>query len=161
MRSPAGLGSCEAGPEARRGHRRRGACRGSPLVVELGEVGGEGCILEPPSVELGVEAAERPGVRSVGVRRKRGRGEAAGRRRRALERGRGGTGYWQPRFAETRAAADSTAAEREFVEEFRRLFAEAVDLRLQGDQAPRVYLSGGLDSTAVATPGRALCPAAP
>ena len=59
--------------------------------------------------------------------------------------------YWQPRFAETRAAADSTVAERESVEEFRRLFAEAVDLRLQGDQAPGVYLSGGLDSTAVAT----------
>ena len=69
--------------------------------------------------------------------------------------------YWQPRFAETRAAADSTVAEREFVEEFHRLFAEAVDLRLQGDQAPGVYLSGGLDSTAVATPGPRACPAAP
>ena len=52
----------EAGPEAGRGHRRRGACRGSPQVVELGEVGGEGCILEPAAVEPGVEAAERPGA---------------------------------------------------------------------------------------------------
>ena len=59
--------------------------------------------------------------------------------------------YWQPRFAETPDAADATVADRESVEEFRRLFAEAVDLRLQGDQAPGVYLSGGLDSTAVAT----------
>ena len=42
-------------------------------------------------------------------------------------------------------------ADRESVEEFRRLFAEAIELRLQGDQAPGVYLSGGLDSTAVAT----------
>ena len=82
----------EAGPEARRGHRRRGACRGSPLVVELGEVGGEGCIIEPPSVEPGVEAAERPGVRPAGVRAERGLGEAARGGRRALERGRGGTG---------------------------------------------------------------------
>ena len=80
----------EAGPEARRGHRRRGACRGSPQVVELGEVGGEGCILEPAAVEPGVEAAERPGVRPAGVRGEGGRGEAAGGRRRALERGRGG-----------------------------------------------------------------------
>ena len=82
----------EAGPEAGRGHRRRGACRGSPQVVELGEVGGEGCILEPAAVEPGVEAAERPGVRPAGVRAERGLGEAARGGRRALERGRGGTG---------------------------------------------------------------------
>ena len=59
--------------------------------------------------------------------------------------------YWQPRFAERPEAADSRVAVRESVEEFRRLFAEAVDLRLQGDQEPGVYLSGGLDSRAVAT----------
>ena len=51
----------EAGPEARPGHRRRGACRGSPQVVELGEVGGEGRVLEPPAVEPGVEARSTPG----------------------------------------------------------------------------------------------------
>ena len=59
--------------------------------------------------------------------------------------------YWQPRFAERPEAADSRGAVRESVEEFRRLFAEAVDLRLQGDQEPGIYLSGGLDSRAVAT----------
>ena len=59
--------------------------------------------------------------------------------------------YWQPRFAERPEAADSKVAVRESVEEFRRLFDEAVDLRLQGDQEPGVYLSGGLDSRAVAT----------
>ena len=75
----------EAGPEAGRSHRRRGACRGSPQVVELGEVGGESCILEPPAVEPSVEAAERPGVRPAGVRGEGGFGEAAGGRSRALE----------------------------------------------------------------------------
>ena len=59
--------------------------------------------------------------------------------------------YWQPRFTATPAAADAPVTDRESVEEFRRLFADAVDLRLQGDQDPGVYLSGGLDSTAVAT----------
>ena len=42
--------------------------------------------------------------------------------------------YWQPRFTATPAAADAPVTDRESVEEFRRLFAEAVDLRLQGDQ---------------------------
>ena len=59
--------------------------------------------------------------------------------------------YWQPRFAERPDAADSRVPVRESVEEFRRLFAEAVKLRLQGDQEPGIYLSGGLDSRAVAT----------
>ena len=59
--------------------------------------------------------------------------------------------YWHPRFAEMPDAAAATVADRESVEEFRRLFSEAVDLRLQGDQESGVYLSGGLDSTAVAT----------
>ena len=91
MRSPAGVGSwARRAPEARRGHRRRAACRRSPLVVELGEVGGEGCILEPPAGEVGGEAAERPGVRPAGVRGEGGLGEAAGGRRRAIEGG--GTG---------------------------------------------------------------------
>ena len=59
--------------------------------------------------------------------------------------------YWQPRFAEGPNASDSRVAAREAVEEFRRLFAEAVELRLQGDREPGIYLSGGLDSRAVAT----------
>ena len=59
--------------------------------------------------------------------------------------------YWQPRFGEGPNAVDSRVAAREAVEEFRRLFAEAVELRLQGDQEPGIYLSGGLDSRSVAT----------
>ena len=59
--------------------------------------------------------------------------------------------YWQPRFTERPDAADSRVPARESVEEFRRLFAEAVRLRLQGDREPGIYLSGGLDSRAVAT----------
>ena len=59
--------------------------------------------------------------------------------------------YWQPRFAEGPDSTDSRVAAREAVEEFRRLFAEAVELRLQGDREPGIYLSGGLDSRAVAT----------
>ena len=60
--------------------------------MELGEVGGEGRVLEPAVGEPGVEAAERPGVRPAGVRGEGGLGEASGGRRRALEGGRGGTG---------------------------------------------------------------------
>lgn len=59
--------------------------------------------------------------------------------------------YWQPRFVERSNRADSRVVARESVEEFRRLFAEAVELRLQGDREPGIYLSGGLDSRAVAT----------
>ena len=44
----------EAGPEARRGHRRRGARRRPALVVELGEVGGEALVVEPAAGEPGV-----------------------------------------------------------------------------------------------------------
>ena len=62
MRSPAGLGS-----PARLARKRAAAtagealAAGAPMVVELGEVGGEGCIFEPTSVEPGVEAPERAG----------------------------------------------------------------------------------------------------
>ena len=41
--------------EARRGDRHRGARRGAAGVVQLGEVGGEGHIVEWPPVEPGVE----------------------------------------------------------------------------------------------------------
>ena len=80
----------EAGPEARRGHRRRRARRRPALVVELGEVRGEGGVLERPAVEPGGEAAERPGVGPAGVRGERGLGQPAGGRGRALELGRRG-----------------------------------------------------------------------
>ena len=56
MRSPAGLGlTGEAGPEARRGHRRRGARRGSAPIVETARVASSSC---QPSSQL---AARGPG----------------------------------------------------------------------------------------------------
>ena len=67
--------------------RRRRARRSSPVVMELGEVRGEGRVLEQPAVEPGVEATERPGVGPAA-------GRADGARRRAVRRrvqlGRGG-----------------------------------------------------------------------
>ena len=83
----------EAGPEARRGYRRRRARRRPALVVELGEVGGEGRVLEPPAVEPGGQAAEGPGVRPAGVRAEGGLGEASGARARPR---RGGSGRGNP-----------------------------------------------------------------
>ena len=69
---------------ARCGHRRRGARRRPALLVELAEVGGEGCVLERAAVEPGIEAAEHArrvfGLREAGA-------TPAGARRRALERG--------------------------------------------------------------------------
>ena len=62
------LGAGEAGPEARCGPPpSRRLLELSPKFVELGEVGGEGRILEPPAVEPSVGAAERPGVGPAGV----------------------------------------------------------------------------------------------
>ena len=76
---PAGLGVAgEAGPEACRGHRRRRARRRPALIVELGEIG-DG-VLERATIEPGVEAAERPGVRPAGVRAARPRAGGNGRR---------------------------------------------------------------------------------
>ena len=71
----------EAGPEAGRGHRRRGACRGSPLVVELVEVGGEGRVLEPAAVRARRRADGAPRSTAAGVR-----GRARPRRGTGLER---------------------------------------------------------------------------
>ena len=79
--------SGEAGPEARRGGRHRGARRRPARAVELGEVGGEVLVVEGPAGEPGVEAADRPGVRPAGVRGDGGLGEPAGGRARAVERG--------------------------------------------------------------------------
>ena len=46
--APEGARLAEAGPEARRGHRRRRARGGSPLLVELGEVAGQGRVPRAP-----------------------------------------------------------------------------------------------------------------
>ena len=87
MPSPAGLGS-----PARRARKQAAAtavealAAGAPLVVELSEVGGEGCIIEPTSVEPtsvepSVEAAEGPSVTPGGCsgrgRLRRGGGAVA------------------------------------------------------------------------------------
>ena len=92
----------EAGPEARRGYRRRRARRRPALVVELGEVGGEGRVLEPPAVEPGGQAAEGPGVRPAGVRAEGGLGEASGARARPR---RGGSRASMRRSPRARPAA--------------------------------------------------------
>ena len=44
---------------------------------DLGEVGGEGCILVPPAVELGADPTARPAVRPAGVRGRRSTSSAA------------------------------------------------------------------------------------
>ena len=63
VRSPAGCCSpARRAPEARRGHRRRCAQGRSSLLVELGEVAGQGRVLKRPAREPSVEAAERSGV---------------------------------------------------------------------------------------------------
>ena len=59
----------EAGPEARRGHRRRGARQRPALVVELGEVDSEARILERPAGEPGVHIEGRTIARSFWGRR--------------------------------------------------------------------------------------------
>ena len=66
----------EAGPEARRSHHRRGVRRRPALVVELGEVGGEGLVVDPsrvpttfvqkytPRAQLKPSGAPEPGLRA-------------------------------------------------------------------------------------------------
>ena len=48
--------------EARRGDRHRGARGSAAGVVQLGEVGGQGHVVELAAVEPGVQASQRPGV---------------------------------------------------------------------------------------------------
>ena len=57
----------EAGPEPRRGDRHPGARGGAPRGVELGEVGGQGRVIELLAAEPGVELAEGAGVGAAGV----------------------------------------------------------------------------------------------
>ena len=75
--------------EARCGDRHRRARRGAPGIVQLGEVGRQGHVVELAPVEPGVEAAERAGVRPSGVRADGGLDEAACGRRRSADRGLG------------------------------------------------------------------------
>ena len=75
----------EAGPEPRRGDRRRGRRGGAPRGVELGEVGGQGRVIELLAAEPGVELAEGAGVGAAGVCAHRRVDQAArGRGRRAV-----------------------------------------------------------------------------
>ena len=82
--------------EARRGDRHRGARRRPAGGVELGEVGGQGHIMELASVEPGVEPPERAGVGPPRVRADRGLDQAARGRRRPPDRGRFGVGPGGP-----------------------------------------------------------------
>ena len=81
-------------PAVRRGYRHRGACRGPlpgplPLVVELGEVGGEGRILKPAGRRA--QASSRRSAPEYARRvfgESEASGEASGGWRRALDRDR-------------------------------------------------------------------------
>ena len=53
--------------------------------MELGQVGGQGRVIEPPAVEPGVELAEGAGVRPAGVVAQRGVDQAARGRRGAAD----------------------------------------------------------------------------
>ena len=55
--------------------------------MELGEVGGQGRVIEPEAVEPGVEPAEGAGVGAAGVFADQGVDQAARRRARPAERG--------------------------------------------------------------------------
>ncbi len=57
--------------------------------------------------------------------------------------------YWDIDFSEPTDPALRDADDAELIEEFRRLFDEAVRLRLHGDVEVGTYLSGGIDSASV------------
>ncbi|MFQ5549597.1 MAG: asparagine synthase (glutamine-hydrolyzing), partial [Woeseia sp.] len=59
------------------------------------------------------------------------------------------TRYWDLNFPRSGEPDLAGYAEQELIEEFRRLFVEAVRLRLHGDVEVGTYLSGGIDSGAV------------
>jgi len=54
--------------------------------------------------------------------------------------------YWDLRFERD----EDSASEREYIERFRELFYESVKLRLMSDVPLGMFLSGGIDSTAIA-----------
>ena len=55
--------------------------------MQLGEVGGQGHVVELAAIEPGVEPPERAGVGAAGVRADRGLDQAARGRRRPADRG--------------------------------------------------------------------------
>ncbi|MFQ5549559.1 MAG: asparagine synthase (glutamine-hydrolyzing) [Woeseia sp.] len=57
--------------------------------------------------------------------------------------------YWDLNFPRSGEPDLAGCAEQELIEEFHRLFVEAVRLRLHGDVEVGTYLSGGIDSAAV------------
>ena len=59
------------------------------------------------------------------------------------------TRYWDSNFSRSGEPDLAGCEEQELIEEFRRLFVEAVRLRLHGDVEVGAYLSGGIDSAAV------------
>jgi len=60
------------------------------------------------------------------------------------------TRYWDVNFPRSAESDLTNYPEEELVEEFHRLFTDAVRLRLHGDVEVGTYLSGGIDSAAVA-----------
>lgn len=60
--------------------------------------------------------------------------------------------YWQPSFSES-----ETTAEQEWMEELDRRLHEAVRIRLRSDVPLGVFLSGGIDSSAVVAMAAGLC----
>ena len=90
--APAGLGSPASRARKHATATAVDALAGArPWVMELGEVRGEGRVLEQPVVEPSVGATERPGVGPAAVRAD-GAGRRAVRRRAQLGRRRGGAG---------------------------------------------------------------------
>ena len=73
----------EPAAEPNRGDRHRGGATG---VVKLGQVGGQGRVIEPPAVEPSVELAEGAGSGAAGVVGQRGVDQAARGRRGAADR---------------------------------------------------------------------------
>ena len=81
-RRPAG----EESPEASRGYRHCGAPGGAGGGAELGEVHGQGCVIEPEATEPGIELAEGAGVGAAGVVAEGGVDQAARGRARPADR---------------------------------------------------------------------------
>ena len=79
--------TAELRAEAGRGDRHRRARGGAAGIVQLGEVGGQGHIVERPAVEPGVEPPQRAGVGAPGVLADGGLDQAARGRRGPADRG--------------------------------------------------------------------------
>ncbi len=66
--------------------------------------------------------------------------------------------YWQPSFPITTDAAPAPRPEAELAEELRALLLDATRIRLRADVPVGAYLSGGLDSSAIAALIRLVAP---